>query len=72
MNKEKVQIIASEIKRYHRLIQKAQGKLRDSYISQMNDLIEKREAIERKLYGTEEEVEVEEVTEEVTEETKED
>ena len=49
MNKEKVQIIASEIRRFHKLIQKANAERKDILISQMNDLIERREELEREI-----------------------
>lgn len=39
--------IRNEIKRYHRLIQKADGIQKDIYIEEMNNLIEKREEMER-------------------------
>jgi hypothetical protein len=46
--------IRKEIKDYHKLIRNAEGVQKDIYIEEMNNLIHKREEIERVLSALEE------------------
>ena len=45
----RISVLAGEIKRYHRVIQKASNSEKDIYIDRMNELIDERLELEEKL-----------------------